>query len=40
MSFKQLFAEARSRYLKGEQVSIKRICKEKIKERKRSHHEK
>lgn len=40
MNFKQLFAEARSRLLKGEQIRLKRICKEKIKEQKGKHHEK
>jgi len=40
MSIRQLWAEARSRYLYGEQVNVKRIVKEKIKERKGRHNEK
>lgn len=40
MSIRQLWAEAQARILKGEQIKVKRIVKEKIKERKGRHNEK
>jgi len=40
IKLKQLWAEAQARILKGEQIKVKRISKEKVKERKEKHHEK